>query len=430
MIAESTVMSTLLKCQLEKDGKCSSCSNVVPDDSIIGCTKCKLLFHAVCPTYENEICNKTLFKMFSAKSTKCNFMWFCDPCLTSFEFEVTANDTARINNLEHQIKTMNSRFDEMKELILNTMSKDNQNAGKSNTQNKLKSNNDSVKQSVEIEETTEDILNVNPWQVQSRVTILKDNLGNIPDLSEFERKAMDKNLNVKKATHDKKGNIILVCPSAQDALAVHEQATKDFPLNTVLDPKSPTSVINIVGFRTNHSVDILYELLIKANASLSSLQCKPLTEVKMCFDIVAVKPCAKNPSVFRAVVRVSKALRHQIKLSKDKLKIGFYVCSVYDQILAKRCNKCQTFGHWSNECTANTNVVCARCGKNHDTQNCESTTYNCVNCAKTSGVDCDHSANSTNCPAYIAYRDSLQHKANKTPIHTGQNGPGPFLHQI
>ena len=109
-------------------------------------------------------------------------------------------------------------------------------------------------------------------------------------------------MKVKKATHDKQGNIVLVCPSAQDAVAVREQATKEFPKNTVLEPRSPSSVINIVGFRNNYDENTLNDLLISANSALSSLRDKPHDEVEMFFDIVAVKPCAKNPSVFRAVV--------------------------------------------------------------------------------------------------------------------------------
>ena len=431
IVAPASMMSVLLKCQLEKDGKCSSCSNIIADDSIIKCSKCKLLFHAVCSTYENEICNKTLFKLFCSKSTKSNFMWFCDACLTSFEFDAASNDTARINNLEHQINTMNSRFDEMKELILNTKPSSNKNVDNSYVQNNQNKENETNQKSNVTEKTKEPLAkhNINPWRVQTRVTILKDNLGNTPDLAEFEKRALDNNLKVKKATWDTKGNIVLVCPSAQDAVAVCEQATVEFPHNTVLEPRSPSSVINIVGFRTSHDLDTLYNLLISANSALSTLKGKPLEEVKMFFDIIAIKPCAKNPSVFRAVVRVSKTLRHLIRLSSNKLKIGFYVCSVYDRTIAKRCNKCQTFGHWANDCQPGNIVVCADCGQNHDTQKCKSESYHCINCAKITDADCNHSAKSLDCPAYIAYRNSEQNSLQKSPRDTGQNGSISFLEQ-
>ena len=355
-------------------------------------------------------------------------MWFCDTCLTSFEFDAASNDTARINKLETQLNVINSRFDEMKDLIVSTQSNSSESVNvHQNSDVQIKENNTNQENERKTRENKEAlaIRNVNPWKVQSRVTILKDNLGNVPNLTEFEKKALGNNLKVKKATHDKQGNIVLVCPSAQDAVAVREQATKEFPKNTVLEPRSPSSVINIVGFRNKHDENTLNDLLISANSALSSLRDKPHDEVKMFFDIVAVKPCAKNQSVFRAVVRVSKTLRHLIRLSKDKLKVGFYICSVYDRTTAKRCNKCQAFGHWSSSCTE-VNSVCAKCGENHDTRGCEcdSNSFHCVNCAKVSGADCNHSANSPTCPAYIAYRNSLY---QKSPSDTGHEESSSFL---
>ena len=417
-------MPVMLKCQLENDGKCSTCSNLAADETIIECTRCKLLFHAVCPMLENEICNKSFFKIYSAKSTKRNFMWFCDACLTSFEFDSASNDTARITNLERQLNSMDTKFKEIKELIVSTTSSSKKPTDSPTTEHTNEG--DMNQQRDATRGKTKDSLanyNVNPWKVQSRVTILKDNLGNVPDLATFEKKALNKNLKVKKATRDTQGNIVLVCPSTQDAIAVRQQATLEFPQNTVLEPRSSSSVINIVGFRTDHDVETLCNLLINANPALSSLKDKPLDEIKMFFDIVAVKPCARNSSVFRAVVRVSKTLRHMIRLSNNKLKIGFYICSVYDRTIAKRCNKCQTFGHWADDCKAVNNIlVCAHCGGNHDTRGCKSDTFHCVNCAKVDGADCNHSANSINCPAYIAYRDSLQNSNT-----TEQNGTTNFL---
>ena len=94
---------------------------------------------------------------------------------------------------------------------------------------------------------------------------------------------LEKNLNIKKVTHDKKGNIVLQCPTAHDAVAVHEQATKDLPRHTILEPRSPSCIINVVGFYTEHDVDTMHELLIQGNVAFSALKDKPLEDVKKTF---------------------------------------------------------------------------------------------------------------------------------------------------
>ena len=408
--AEVYAMSAeLLKCQLKGDGTCSSCSIKASDDVIISCGKCKMLFHAVCSSFENEICTRSFFKLW--KTSKQNFIWYCNSCLTSLELDAASNDTTRINNLEQQLKSINSTFDEMKELIMLTIPKESSKASNTSGNNDL--NNRELPESNTVKSIETDEPNANPWNVQSKVTILKDNLGHLPDLAQLEKNVIHNNLKVKKATHDPNGNVVLICPSAKDAIAVHDQATKDLPHNTVLEPRSASSVINIVGFQTKHELNTLYDLLIKSNIALSSLKGKSLDEIKMFFNMVAVKPCAKNPSVFRAVVRISKTLRHQIRLANNKLKVGFYLCQVYDRILAKRCNNCQTFGHWADQCPITNQVVCAHCSENHATNECEAATYKCTNCAKSNVFDCHHSANSADCPSYKKYRDSLKNETNK-----------------
>ena len=406
--------TTLLKCQLKGDGTCSSCSVTAPDDTIIKCVKCKMLFHAVCSSFENEICNKSLYKVFTQKSTKRNFMWFCDSCLTSFELDAASNDTTRINNLEKEMGNMTSKLEEMKELIMLTIPKDKNDTNGNNTKQPIQDIDQSSRtgKNTNTVNQSQGTANNNPWHVPSKITILKDTLGHIPDLAEFEKNVLEKNLNIKKVTHDKKGNIVLQCPTAHDAVAVHEQATKDLPRHTILEPRSPSCIINVVGFYTEHDVDTIHELLIKGNVAFSALKDKPLEDVKKLFNILTVKPCAKNNSMYQAVIRVSKSLRHQIKLTNNRLKVGFYSCPVYDRILAKRCNRCQDYGHWADQCPKENPIVCAKCSGNHDTSSCVSTTLKCVHCAKISGTESCHSAASPSCPSYFKYRDTV--KENST----------------
>ena len=91
--------------QLLDDGKCHSCSSQVDDNEIIKCFQCKAGFHAVCDG-SNDICNKSLLVLYKQKSSKRNFTWFCDKCLTHLEAidtEAQTSQTRKVDDLEKKI---------------------------------------------------------------------------------------------------------------------------------------------------------------------------------------------------------------------------------------------------------------------------------------------------------------------------------------
>ena len=99
------------------------------------------------------------------------------------------------------------------------------------------------------------------------------------------------------------------------------------------------------------------------------------------FKVFSVRPTKKNPNVFQIFASVSPVLRDGIRQFKDKLRLGLTSCKVYVKYHAKRCNKCQHFGHYSTECTSQ-EEFCAKCGDKHATNNCNATIKKCINCVR------------------------------------------------
>ena len=63
-----------------------------------------------------------------------------------------------------------------------------------------------------------------------------------------------------------------------------------------------------------------------------------------------------------------------------------YSCPVYDHFYVKRCNKCQRFHHYKNECKA-VKPSCGKCAGEHETDKCETCDKEnfvpvCVNCKR------------------------------------------------
>ena len=104
--------STINKDFLVKNGSCATCENKVQASSIIECDSCADRFHAVCSstTKQNKICNETLLKNYSQNSTKDNFKWYCNVCLTLYEHD-------KNSGLQDKLNTMMLKFEVLTNVI-------------------------------------------------------------------------------------------------------------------------------------------------------------------------------------------------------------------------------------------------------------------------------------------------------------------------
>ncbi|GIX77417.1 hypothetical protein CEXT_650321 [Caerostris extrusa] len=102
-------------------------------------------------------------------------------------------------------------------------------------------------------------------------------------------------------------------------------------------------------------------------------------------------------------------LKAQIHIHKtqESNELAYYRGKLEARIYSKTCFKCQSLGHYSNEC--NLPEVCGKCANNHKTKDCTSKKIKCINCVRQNECICDpseynnekdHYAFRNCCPAY------------------------------
>ena len=103
--------------ELSDTGQCLTCQINPMNNEIIECFNCLKNFHALCSTSATPICNKTLLNQFKAKSTRCNFKYMCDRCITRSEQQQPVTDTNRIDKLENKLESFGSQLIEIMQLL-------------------------------------------------------------------------------------------------------------------------------------------------------------------------------------------------------------------------------------------------------------------------------------------------------------------------
>lgn len=93
-------------------------------------------------------------------------------------------------------------------------------------------------------------------------------------------------------------------------------------------------------------------------------------------------------------------------LDKKRICIDFERYHVVEFVSITRCYKCQKFGHMANKCDRE--IHCLKCAGDHNIKDCKTEKESCANCYfEASEDDTEHRADSTSCPVFIKYRDSL-----------------------
>ena len=98
-------------------GQCKSCENDVPQLEVITCYSCKSVFHGICPSApakHDYACNASFLKMFNSNSTKENFKWYCDRCLTNLENATCTSMETQFLNLVQQVTALTNEVRELK----------------------------------------------------------------------------------------------------------------------------------------------------------------------------------------------------------------------------------------------------------------------------------------------------------------------------
>lgn len=96
----------------------------------------------------------------------------------------------------------------------------------------------------------------------------------------------------------------------------------------------------------------------------------------------------------------------QILLRLRRICLDYERYRVVEFISITRCFKCQKFGHMANNCKDG--IQCVKCAEGHLLKDCKSAKLCCANCYYNDATgDCDHRADSVECPVFQSYRNSV-----------------------
>ena len=102
------------KFKLDDDGNCGACNKLSLRGESVQCYTCKGLFHVVCESAQGDdkVATKTTISSLLQTSTKGNFLFFCDRCLTEMEIRETETETSRANALEKRMTGVDQKLKE------------------------------------------------------------------------------------------------------------------------------------------------------------------------------------------------------------------------------------------------------------------------------------------------------------------------------
>ena len=373
--------------KLDQQGSCTSCNTVSITAENLQCFMCKCVFHGVCPgmSADDKPGTKSLVELHNRPSTKKNFKFFCDNCLTDFEVSLANSETNRLSKVEGNISTIKQELEEIKNL-LKAKPKTTESQGKSNSQNSVTDNiwfNKAKLESTKVP-PAEPMLVMNA-SVEVNETV--------------EKAIVENGISVTKSYKNNSGELVVVCDNnnSRDKLQ-NIIATKDENIVMKQITKKKPSV-TIVGLSKKYNNEEVINLLVTQNQHLK--QFSTVNNINEHIEIHDIKPTRAKESVFQVFASVSEVLRKGLKNYRDKVTIGLISCKVYDRFHIKRCNNCQGLGHYYKDCTNPNEPRCAKCSLNHATNTCTNMEKKCANCSD-KGNESDHAAYDPKCPAMVS----------------------------
>ena len=383
---------------------CSSCNITVNDGQIVKCVHCENVYHAICtaaPTREAQICNATFLSHFLKPSTSANFTWTCDSCATIDETERAASVrqliTTMATNHTDQIKSLTTLVNQLSDKV-DALSLPNQPALAPN----------------------------NPWSDESRLKRIKssvvvkpDDQGNNVSSRAIRQIATDAGIPIDSVVEQTNGETFINLPDVESRDKVQEVLQQSHTQNPIVRLESKLPTVSILGVtardmkkENNEDLDReeLRESIKQQNKSISDM-----IDNGSKLEVVHIKAPPGEKKYYTVAVRVSPDIRTVIHRMKDKIHFGCTIHTAEDRFHVKRCNRCQTLGHYADKCDMSTPVVCGYCAKEHKSDDCPDKNkpkeqYKCINCSGEGLPASGHSTFWTKCPAYKA----AQGKQKKT----------------
>ena len=397
--------------KLDIQGKCDTCCMKAKESEIIQCQVCEFYFHGLCDSQDGKndgIAKETYLGLYKRKSTKKNFSWKCDVCLTVSE----QTQASTVKDMISQLMDRFTRFETQLPDIIRAIVKEESEKIDVNRTNDLEELSSNI--AAKITEPVKTV-SVTPWNDTERLEGMKasllikpDEAGNPVNAKTVKKIVMDNGVPVNKVVVTSTGDTFINLP---------DQKSRDklFPLlksdkNDVVLLKSKLPTISILGVTDELTKGEIKSSLCNQNPFLSKL----VVEDKEELEVIYTRPPPADRNYHQVTVRVSPLIRKYIKDQGDKLFLCSKSCRVEDSFHIKRCNSCQKFGHYASNCKDDTAPVCGYCGEGHRSNDCllkssHRRTHLCCNCRDAELGDHEgHNTFDRKCPAYKIQQKKLE----------------------
>jgi len=391
-----------------RDGTCTTCNDVQANETALTCFLCKSSFHAVCRDAEKDrintdvICPRTFFKSYSDRNATKGvnssrfgtFTFVCNVCKTRSEQNSAVSAESKVDLIDRRVNNLSQSMEDMKGLLMKVV-----NMKTSPTITEIAS----PPSPAPVAPSYRSVLIMSSTKPENQAQ----------DCQDVDKIIKDNAIHADKRYVNKKGEIVVVCPTTADRENLVKKVSQQLPEMKTHQPPERLPTISVANLADNYSEKDLEDLLLQAHPNIEAL--KSQGEI---FSVLKVKPQIKNSSKNQATIRVSNNIRKIIEQQGDRLYISSFSCKVYDQFHVKRCNNCQGFGHYRSECESEKSI-CGYCSKNHPSEDCpENKTGTlipcCINCSKGKYGDerNTHTAFDRICPAYVAEQQHLRKTIN------------------
>ena len=400
------------KFQLDDHGNCTTCGTISKGEEHVKCFSCTKLFHVVCvnASADEKVATKTAVFHFLQASTKNNFLFFCDKCLTTMEINHGAEESQRISLLESKMNTFSQQLSEICSILKSTPAK--------STDAPSKPKQPSLKSSIWNDAAKLSTVKAPPSAAALVVPKIPDTRVQSANQTIIERTVVDNQIPLKETYTNKSGDLVIVCESTEqrDELKNLVQTAKQDI--TMTSPKVKHQSITIVGMAREYNTEEIKKLILQQNTLIKRFA--EANNFDEHFKVHSVKPLKNNAEKFQVFASVSEILREGFKNIKDKLLMGVNTCKIYDRRQTKRCNNCQKYGHFVANCSTPSEASCGKCSENHSTRDCTSTIRGCINCRRNNLEHNSHSAFYHKCPSLIKFQEESD-QTNLNSVRQRQN---------
>ena len=130
-----------------------------------------------------------------------------------------------------------------------------------------------------------------------------------------------------------------------------------------------------------------------------------------------------NRKHYQLVARVSNEIRERIKKNKDTIFVDLTAHRIVDRFYIKRCNKCQKFGHYQDNCTSDKIRCVFCCSDSHCSSSCpiknqDTSNFSCPNCKDANKDFSGHSSHWFKCPTCLEVQNKLK---SSIPFYSAKN---------